>query len=191
MRIPEVINPYASHLHFFASFQNTLFPIASDYTSGMLDYYKDIIFNTCKEIEKSGRKVEFSMDQVVGDSLIVDKKDQLGYFLSGAKWKSDSLNEAFPTIANSSVVCVSSMIPAEELEALVTRRSVTLFIVRVSRYLDERNLFNWANMIIQKEEKSEVSKLRWTLSAQRRKLKKNEQKIAQLVEQNDFQGQLI
>ena len=92
VRVPEIINPYASHLHFFASFQNSLVVDDSDYSTGMLDYYKDIIFNTCLQIEKSGRKVEFSMDQVVGDSLIVEKKDQLAYFLSCANWKKEPLN---------------------------------------------------------------------------------------------------
>ena len=159
--------------------------------AGMLDYYKDIIFNTCLQIEKSGRKVEFSMDQVVGDSLIVDKKDQLSYFLSCAKWQSDPLIEQFPTIAKSSVVCVSSMVPADQLEELINRQSAILFVVRVSRYLDEQNLFSLSNMILQKEEQSEVGKLRWMLSSQRRKLRKNEQRIAQLVEGTDFQGQLI
>lgn len=191
VRVPEVINPYASHLHFFASFQNSLLPADSGYATGMLDYYKDIIFNTCIQIEKSGRKVEFSMDQEVGDSLIVDKKDMLGYFLSCAKWKEGDLNEQFPSIAASSVVCVSSMVPADQLEALVNKRSVTLFVVQVSRYLDAQNLYNWSNTILQNDQQSEVSKLRWVLSRQRRKLKKNEQKIAQLVESTAFQGQLI
>lgn len=191
VRIPEVINPYASHLHFFASFQNSLFADDSNYADGMLDYYKDIIFNTCVQIEKSGRKVEFSMDQVVGDSLIVDRKDQLGYFLSCAEWRRESLNDQFPTIAASSVVCISSMVPADQLEELINKRSVTFFIVQVSKYLDEQNLFNWSNMILRKEQQSEMGKLRWMLSPQRRKLRKNEQKIAQLVENADFQGQLI
>lgn len=191
VRIPEVINPYASHLHFFASFQNSLLIEETNYSSGMLDYYKDIIFNTCRQIEKSGRKVEFSMDQVVGDSLIVDKKDQLAYFLSCAQWKKDALNEHFPTIGTSSVVCVSSMIPTDELDELLSKRSATLFIVQVSKYLDEQNLFNWSNVILRKEQQSEFGKLRWMLSPHRRRLKRNEQRIVQLVERSDFQGQLI
>jgi len=191
VRIPEVINPYASHLHFFASFQNTIFSTDSKYASGMLDYYKDIIFNTCLEIEKSGRKVEFSMDQVVGDSLIVEKKDQLAYYLSCAEWKSDSLQEQFPSMSASSIVCVSSMVPAEQMEELVNKRSAALFIVRVSRFFDEKSLFNWANMILRKENQTEVGKLRWMLSAKRRQLKKNEEKINQLVARAEFQGQLI
>lgn len=191
VRIPEVINPYASHLHFFASFQNSLLDQDAPYSIGMLDYYKDIIFNTCIQIEKTGRKVEFGMDQEVGDSLIVDKKDMLGYFLSCAKWQEGNLDEQFPTIAASSVVCVSSMIPAEQLESLVRKRSITLFIVQVSKYLDEQNLFNWSNTILQNENQSEVGKLKWMLSSSRRKLRKNEQKIAELTEGVEFQGQLI
>lgn len=190
VRIPEVINPYASHLHFFASFQNTMVG-PSGYSDGMLNYYKDIIYNTCIQIEKSGRKVEFSMDQVVGDSLIVDRKDQLAYYLSCAEWKTASLIEQFPTISTSSVVCVSSMVPADELEELINKRSAIIFIVRVSQYLDEQNLFNWANVILRKEKQTEIGKLRWLLSPQRRKLKKNEKRITQLVEGVDFQGQLI
>jgi len=191
VRIPEVINPYASHLHFFASFQNTILSDGSKFSTGMLDYYKDIIFNTCVEIEKSGRKVEFSMDQVVGDSLIVDRKDQLAYFLSCAEWKTDVLAEQFPTIHASSIVCVSSMVPSDQLEELINKRSVVLFIVRVSHYLDERNVFSWKNLILRKENQTEISKLRWMLSSHRRKLRQNEKKITQLVEGADFEGQLI
>jgi len=191
VRIPEVINPFASHLHFFASFQNSLVGIDSDYSSGMLDFYKDIIFNTCLQIEKSGRKVEFSMDQVVGDSLIVDKKDQLAYFLSCAHWKNELLIDQFPSMGTSSVVCVSSLVPADELEELINKHSAILFIVRVSKYLDEQNLFNWVNMILRREEKSELGKLRWVLSRQRRRIRNNEKKIAELVDTDVFQGQLI
>ena len=56
VRIPEVINPYASHLHFFASFQNSMIAADSNYAAGMLDYYKDIIFNTILQIEKDGEE---------------------------------------------------------------------------------------------------------------------------------------
>ncbi len=191
VRIPEIINPYASHLHLFASFQNSLIGEDSKYESGMLDYYKDIIYNTCIQIEKSGRKIEFSMDQVVGDSLIVDKKDQLAYFLSCAEWKSEQLIDQFPSTGSTNVVCVSSLVPAEELEELISKRSAILFIVQVSSYLDEQNLFNWTNVILRKEDQSELAKLRWVLSPQRRKIKQNEKKIAGLVESDAFQGQLI
>ena len=191
VRVPEIINPFASHLHFFASFENSILSHDSRYAVGMLDYYKDIIYNTCIQIEKSGRKVEFSMDQVVGDSLIVDKKDQLAYYLSSANWKSESLTDQFPSIGTSSVVCVSSMIPADKLEELINKGSVVLLIVRVSKYLDEQNLFDWENMILRKEKQSELSKLRWILSPQRRKVRKNENRIAQLVDTDNFQGQLI
>ncbi|MEM0940622.1 MAG: DUF58 domain-containing protein [Bacteroidota bacterium] len=191
VRIPEVINPYASHINFFASFQNSLLTNDSKYATGMLDYYKDIIFSACLQIEKSGKMVEFSMDQVVSDGLIVDKKDRLAYFLSCAKWKSTPLEKQFNSISASGVVCVSSMVPADQLEELINKRSIILFIVRVSRYLDEQNLFSWANMILRKEKQSELSKLRWVLSPQRRKIKNNERKIIQLVDYADFQGQLI
>lgn len=191
VRIPEVINPYASHVHLFASFQNSILASDSKYAVGMLDYYKDIIFNTCLQIEKSGRMVEFSMDQVVSEGLIVDKKDQLAYFLSCAKWKSEPLDKQFPSISVSSVVCVSSMVPSDQLEELIGKRAVILFIVQVSRYLDQQNLFSWTNMILRTEKQSELSKLRWMLSPQRRKIKNNERKIVQLLNRADFQGQLI
>ena len=131
------------------------------------------------------------MDQVVGDSLMVEKKDQLAYFLSCAVWQEHALNEQFPTMSASSVMCVSSLVPADQVEELVSKRGGSLIIVRVSHYLDEKNVFNWANVIFRKEKQTEISKLRWMLSSQRRKLKNNEKKIAQLVDNTDFQGQLI
>ena len=105
--------------------------------------------------------------------------------------KKNLLIDQFPSMGASSVVCVSSLIPADELEELINKRSATLFIVRVSKYLDEQNLFNWVNMILRKEEKSELAKLRWVFSRQRKRIRNNEKKIAELVDTDIFQGQLI
>ena len=90
VRIPEVINPYASHIHFFGSFHNSLASdFGSDYSRGILDYYKDVIYNICLSLEKDERKVKFNIDQELNAAIEIDPKDQLAYKLSCAKWQKD------------------------------------------------------------------------------------------------------
>ncbi|MEM9895641.1 MAG: DUF58 domain-containing protein [Bacteroidota bacterium] len=191
VRIPEVINPYASHLSILASFQNTLATKQSSFIDGMLDYYKDMLFNTYREIEKSGRKIDFQLDQKIDERLIVEKKDKMGYALSCAQWTDIAVQDSLPTSQESTILCVSSLVPAAQIEALLNKRGIVFLIVNVSRYLDEQNLFNPMNLIMRSDNKSEVSKLKWQLSGLRKKLKRNEKRIEELMQQENFQGQVL
>ena len=192
VRIPEIINPYASHIHFFGSFYNSLSsdPL-SEYAVGMLNYYKDMIYNVCLSLEKSERKVQFNIDQPVNESITVEAKDDMAYKLSCAEWQTELPATDLQVPASEAIICVSSLIPVDELEELINRRPVSLFVIKTSKYLDTQNLFNWKNMFLRNERTNELSKLSWMLSSSRRRLKDNEKKISELVESNNFQGQVI
>ncbi|HNP17620.1 MAG TPA: hypothetical protein PKL31_04220 [Fulvivirga sp.] len=192
VRIPEVINPYASHVNFFGSFYNTLSTdYGSGYAKGMLDYYKDIIYNICLSLQKTDRKVKFNIDQAVSDTINVEKQDEMKYKLSGARWQNEMAATDLQVPANEVVLCVSSLMPVEELEELINKRPVNLFVVKTSRYLDNQHLFNWKNLFLRMEGKNELSKLRWLMSSSRRTIRKNEKKINELIANSDFQGQVI
>lgn len=192
VRIPEIINPYASHIHFFGSFYNSLsYDRLSDYSSGMLNYYKDMIYNVCLSLERSERKVQFNIDQPINDGITVEQKDEMAYKLSCAQWQAELPATDLQVPASEAIICVSSLTPADELEELINRRPVSLFIVKASKYLDDQNLFNWKNMFLRTERTNELSKLSWVLSKLRRKIRQNEKKISELVANNNFQGQVI
>lgn len=192
VRVPEVINPYASHIYFYGSFYNIISPnFVSKYSKGMLNYYKDIIYNVCLSLEKDNRKVQFNLDQPVSDSISVEKKDEIAYKLSCANWQGELAVSDLQVPAAEAVLCVSSLIPAEELAGLIDKQSANLFIIRASRYLDDQNLFNWKNMFLRNEKKNEFSKLYWLFSNFRRKIKRNEKQINEIVANNNFQGQVI
>ncbi len=192
VRIPEIINPYASHVYFFGSFYNDiLHDFGSEYNKGMLNFYKDIMYNVCLSLQKTDRKIRFNIDQPVSDAISVDKKDDLTFKLSSAQWQKDLPATDLQVPASEAVLCVSSLIPATDLEELIQKRPVSLFVVRTSKYLDEQSVFNWSNLFLRNESQDELNKLTWLISRTRKKVINNEKKIVELVSSNQFQGQII
>ena len=191
IRIPEIMNPYASHVNFYTSFYNLISKdLSSAYATSMLNYYKDIVYNVCLSIKKTDKKVAFNIDQAVNEFVTVNEKDRVGFLLSSASWQNNfSVNEL--KSAGESVICVSTLISAEELSTLIEKRASNIIIVKVSRHLDNLNLFSIKNLFLRKDQKSELSKLRWILSNARRKVKRNEKEIEALVSNTNFTGQII
>jgi hypothetical protein len=191
IRIPEIMNPYASHVNFHTSFYNLISKdLSSAYATSMLNYYKDIVYNVCLGIKKTDKKVAFNIDQAVNEFVTVNEKERVGFLLSSASWQNNfSVNEL--KSAGESVICVSTLISAEELATLIEKRASNIIIVKVSRHLDNLNLFSIKNLFLRKDQKSELSKLRWILSNARRKVKRNEKEIEALVSNTNFTGQII
>lgn len=191
IRTPEVINPYASHIKFHTSFYNLISKdITSAYATSMLNYFKDVVYNICLNIQKTDKKVEFSIDQPVKEFISVHEKDRVGFQLSSASWQNDrSVSEQ--KMSGESIICISSLISIEELNTLIEKRALNIFIVKVSRHLDHQNVFNFKNLFLRKDEKSELNKLGWFLSNTRRKVIKNEKAIEELVSNSNFMGQII
>ncbi|HHP7240800.1 MAG TPA: DUF58 domain-containing protein [Cyclobacteriaceae bacterium] len=192
VRIPEIINPFASHVLFYASFHNGI-RLAEDgnYSTGILNYYKDIVYNICLSVERSDRKIMFRLDQPVLNGIAVEKADMLAYQLSCARWQTEtSINELHIQNAEA-IVCVSSLTPAEELGELIKKGKINVFIVKISKYLNDQNLFNWRNLFLRRDQKNEINKLSWLFSKTRKQIRENEKQIDELVADRNFQGQVI
>lgn len=191
IRTPEVINPYASHIKFHTSFYNLISKdLTSVYAISMLNYFKDVVYNICLNIKKMDKKVEFNIDQAVNEFVSVNEKDRVGFQLSSANWQNNySVNEI--KASGESIICVSSLISSEELSTLIEKGSSNIIIVKVSRHLDNQNLFNFKNLFLRKDQKSELSKLSWYMSSTRGKVKRNEKEIEKLVSNSNFIGQIL
>lgn len=191
IRTPEVINPYASHIKFYTSFYNVLSKdLTSAYAVSMLNYYKDIVYNICLNIKKKDKKVEFNIDQAVNEFISVNENDRVGFQLSSASWQNNfSVNEL--KASGESIICVSTLISLEELTTLIEKGTSNIIIVKASRHLDHQNVFNFKNLFLRQDQKSELNKLAWIFSATRKKLKKNEEGIEKLVSNSNFTGQII
>ncbi|MEQ9425585.1 MAG: DUF58 domain-containing protein [Cyclobacteriaceae bacterium] len=192
VRIPEIINPYASHVALYSSFYNIISgDLNGNYSKGILNFYKDIIYNICLSLEKSDRKVQFNLDQPLMNGIVVEKRDELAYKLSCANWQKELAASELQVPKSEAVICVSSLIPAEDLEEVINKGKVNLFVVRVSKYLNDQNLFNWKNLFIRRDQKGEINKLKWLFSKTRRRIRQNEKRIEELVSNNNFKGQVI
>lgn len=192
VRVPEVINPYASHIYFYACFYNSLsYDFDASYSKSMLNFYKDSIFSICKSLEKDNRKVEFAIDQPFNNLISIEKKDKLAYMISYANWQREMTIGDLPIQKKEIILCVSSLTPAEELEELVNNHAINLYVINVSQYLDSKQLFKWKNAILRNNSNGEKNKIYWLFSSLRRRLKQNEKKLKALAEQDNFQGHII
>lgn len=184
VRIPETMDPYASHLYFYASFFNTL----GDATSGgfeqqLLNGYKDKLRNIFETLQKSEYEVRMPTDQetpkLQGES---DKHSELLH-LAAASWQKDRPLTEYVNARKAAFVCLSTLVPVNEVAQLLNNLApdVPVVAIRMSDAIRSPFRMKLKNIFIVPEE-TPADKLSnaWLLSPLRSRLKDNEREMLNL-----------
>jgi hypothetical protein len=186
VRVPETKDPYASHLYFYASFfegfdlQNGIFD------TELLNVYKDKLRNVFEALMKNEYDLRIPADQEVPKLPgMSDKKIEL-FQITAASWQKDKPPVAFVEPTKAAFVCLSSLVPASEIDPLLRNLpfNVPVMVIKMSDAI--RSPFDiQVKNIFFKPEKQPSDKLQrpWFLSPLRSKLVKNEAEIERLLKQ--------
>ncbi len=194
VRVPETMDPYASHIYFHPSFYCSNL-VSSDFKSAMLNYYKVRIRQVYEALSRSEFTVKYIPDQELTLPDNTNDEDPAWlYQLSTSVWQSDK--EATDTISakKEGIYCISSLIPVEEVEELLTNKTpdTLVFFVKVSSMWKSRRVFNLLSLIIKTETHPLDSlKRKWIFSSGRKKVSDNEKKIEKYLEDQLFKNIII
>lgn len=186
VRIPEVLDPYASHIYMYASFHDSLH-MPENYlvnTRG-LDYFKNACWSIYSQLVKEGRMVKFFTDQPIPNRQFGNAGEQAEYSLVASNWQHDwDLLSLVPARGNA-VVCISSLSDVKQLDQLLQRQQgITLVMVKLSRGLRRNMLGKWMKWVFVKPE-SDFEKQGFTeirRFATLRKMKENEKQLVSTIE---------
>lgn len=188
VRIPEIKDPYASHLYFYASFYN---PDTEKQTglfeTELLNSYKDRLRNIFEALQKNGFDVRVPHDQPTQNVAGVSMKKNEMFHLTAANWQKDTAPNEFVQGGKAAFVCVSSHTPVDEISVMLNNIPdyVPVVGIKLSEAIPSMFRFRIKAMMFSEEDEKPAEGLRrpWMISPLRGKLKKNETEIERLFRQ--------
>jgi hypothetical protein len=175
IRTIEMQNMYASKIDMYVSFcnnyQNMLDKTVSDV---FLNGYKTNVWEVYKSLKKDN-DVQFIPDQK--SKVAVEYQNEVSAQISGMDWHSNKIEEYFGN-SKASIICISSLIPSQDIEKMLDKSGSNTVIVFVSLKssvgkIDAKDVLKEIFTI---PEKKKIN-WKWIFSSNRRKVLNNDNAI--------------
>jgi len=188
VRIPEIKDPYASHLYLYVSFFHGFNMKEGAFETELLNSYKDLARNLFEAVQKNGYDVRIPQDQEIPKLAgLGDKKIKL-FQITAASWQNKNAPSTYVKYNKAAFVCLSSLTPANEIEVIARNLApaIPLVIVKLSSAIPSPFQMKIKDIFFRPEKKP-TDKLRqpWLLSSLRKTLQHNEAEIERVLRDRD------
>ncbi len=186
VRMPEVLDPYASHIYLYASFF-TQFEVVGNSAAEIpfLNYFKTMLWATYQQLTKQGFEVRYVPDQPTPSQGFANEQQAVKYAISTANWQTGKDLKTYCKTNEAAMLLVHSFSNATEVAELAERfgNDITIVFVKLSDSLKQQNVFTWLQWLFIQNEKTEVERYRtaWSLSLLRSKVLDNEKKLTSIL----------
>lgn len=194
VRTPEVMDPFASHLYFYASFFNQAqLPLHAAYHQAMLNHYKNCVWTLFEALSKKEFEVRYISDQELHARESQLHPVQVSVSLS--QWHQDKELSDYFKPKSGSVLCIHSFTPERQLEQVLEScdPATTIFFVRLSKAFRSYFVLNWISRIFLSPPAGELSKLkaRWVFHPLKFRTLSREKKLKAVLKKYDLNIELI
>lgn len=186
VRVPEILDPYASHIYLYASFYS-VFPTEGNEVlhAPFLNYYKTLCWSVYQQLAAKGFEVRYIPDQPVPAGNLTSIEEQVSYAITVSGWQQDNNLKDIVKPGNASVLVVSSLSDPEQLREFAESygSEVSIIFIPLSDALEENGVGGWLKWLFVENEKDKQAsyRTRWSLSPMRFKLKENEKEILSIL----------
>ena len=190
VRIPETNDPYASHVYFYASYYNAMGTgVYSDFFPVLLNYFKTMVWNAYQQLSKQNVLIKYIPDQETKTTFADDPLEKVKYIISTSDWQTQKNLQHYFKKEEASVLCISSLIDAHDVENIldITGKDIVIIFVEVSNAFSGLKITDWLQWVFVKPEGDGIDKLKlpWNLSLLKRKIIENENKIKALLNKSE------
>lgn len=192
VRMPEIMDPYASHVYLYASFFST-FMVDGNTPAQIpfLNYYKEMIWTLYQNLVKKGFEVKYVPDQPIAKSNTGDAQQHVKYAISTSRWQYSNNISTYCKTSDASLLVVSSLSNADEVKELAERHGndISIVFIKLSESLHQQNMLHWVKWLFIENEKDEreLYKSAWATSLNLRpKILENERKLKMIIDK--YQG---
>jgi hypothetical protein len=187
VRIPEIMDPYASHIYLYASFYSRFDTEGNGPVEvPFLNYYKTLTWNIYQNLVKQGFEVRYIPDQEVAKNNVSDEQQWVKYSISTSKWHQSKDLKTYVKTNDASIVVISSLSDASEVHDLIEKhgRDITFIFIKLTESLFKPNVFDWVQWVFVQNQKNdiEVYKRAWSFSPLRVKIMQNEKRLREILE---------
>ena len=190
VRIPEMFEPFASHLYYYASFHAQVKAawMGEGYMKEMLNYYKNSVWTVYDTLAKKEWQMRYVPDQNFQIPEHLEDGEKAAHIVSNSTWHQDKeLNQYFNP-KHGTVLCISSFTDPVELDNLLEKcdSSTIIYFVKTSNVFRHFAPLDWVSRIILQPSPDRLSRLRsrWLFSPMRLQVHRKEKEIETLLKKS-------
>lgn len=190
VRMPEVLDPFASHLYLYASYNDGL-GVGNNTIIAQrgLNYFKTAIWGAYNRLKQQGFDVRFIPDQATKLHNADSEETKTEYIISTSTWQNEKKLKEYVNVKDASVVCISSLTPAVDLTEMldILSNDTSIIFVKLSNSFNKQGIIKWVRWLFLQEEKEADNRnlMQWNLSAAKRKMMQNEKAIGDILKGGD------
>jgi len=190
VRVPELYEPYASHLYFYASFYASVKAqwMSEGYLKEMLNYYKNNVWTIYDTLAHKEWNIRYMPDQSFNIPEQLSEEEKTARIISNSNWHTDTGLQQYFNPKSGTVLCISSLTDPQELRNILDRcdASTVVYFVKVSDVLKSFAGLNLLKRLIFLPPQDRLAKLRatWTFSPIRFQVQKREKEIEEILKRS-------
>lgn len=189
VRVPEIFDPYASHIYFYASFHSGFRQKENDFSAEMLNYYKNRIWTIYETLAAKEFEVKFIADQNLSVAEQSSNDEYVKRIISNSFWHSDRDLADYFEPRYGSVLCISSCNDPKEVRDMLERCSSDTVVYYVKLSNTFRSFVPWAwfkrIFLLSPDDRLKRIRSRWLLTPQRFQIIKREKELESILQQFD------
>lgn len=197
VRVPEMFEPYASHLYLYASFHAAIKAqwLTEDYLKEMLNYYKNSVWTVYDALSRKEWEMRLIPEQSfnVPEHLSITEKN--ARIISNSQWQKDVSLSRYFNPRQGAVLCISSFTDPEELQHVLEQcdGSTIVYFVKCSKVFSHSVTWNWLKRLIFLPPKDRLNKLktRWVFAPIRFQVQKKEKQIEEILRKSAVRSGII
>lgn len=197
VRIPEMYEPYASHLYFYASFYASVNAqwLSEGYLAEMLNYYKNSVWTVYDTLSHKEWEMRYIPDQSFSMPGQLSEAEKTAKIISNSIWHKDIALPQYFNAKNGTVLCISSLSDPQELKNVLDRcdASTVVYFVKVSNVFKHYAALSLISRLIFQPPQDRLSKLRtrWTFSPMRFQIQKREKEIEEMLQKSSVTSAVL
>ena len=189
VRMPEVLDPFASHLGMYVSFYSRPgFDTTDRNMESLLDFFKTYTWTLYQNLQAKGMQISYSQDFDIPPHSHTAPQEIVAYSLAVGQWQQEKPLAQWVSPAKAAVVVISALSAPDDVQELVRHLKPDSWValVPLSRWVKPPRLGNWLKWIWLQQEADPVYKrqIQWFFSITRKKIENNERKLQDILEKN-------
>jgi hypothetical protein len=194
VRVPEIMDPFASHIYLYASFFNTLqFSLYPDYQQVMLNRFKNSVWTIYDALSQQEFDVAYQHDQDITNPH--QDIDKTRYTIACSAWhQTKTLSDYFKP-QHGSALCIHSYTSPVELEQLIAEADpkTTIFFVQLSSVFKSNYILHWLLRLFVQPKTDHLSTLRnkWAIHPLKFQTLNKEKVLLSLLKKSDLNTEII
>ncbi len=193
VRIPELYEPYASHLYFYASFFAEVKTqwLSEGYMKEMLNYYKNQVWTALDTLSKKEWEMRYVPDQSFNVPEQANLAEKNARIISNSQWQKDTALSGYFDARKGAVLCISSLTDTQDLKNVLEKcdASVVIYFVKCSQVFKHFAAWSLLKRFLFLPPKDRLNQLRtrWLISPVRFQIQKREKEIEELLRKANVQ----